>query len=284
MYSVMWSEHCSYKSSKIYLRQFGRKVTDKMTSEPHGRHGRERRRRRHRRRLGGHLQDREPQPPELHRAVPGRRDRRRRHRARHHLDGRAPGRGHGCAALRRRRRPRHGPGRARRRARHQLLRQLPGPAQHRRRDLVRPGVPGQPARQRARRRRAAARGPAPGQRQGRRQQGRAVRGAHRRRRHRRRIDPRLATASARAARPSDPPCRSATPSPRRCSSSAASSCSRATSSRASRTSAPPASRCATSELASNGDGGMYHRAREGAAARPVAHAPRRSSCRRARSA
>ncbi|GAA2178764.1 phosphoribosylformylglycinamidine synthase subunit PurL [Leucobacter tardus] len=30
MYSVMWSEHCSYKSSKIYLRQFGKKVTDKM--------------------------------------------------------------------------------------------------------------------------------------------------------------------------------------------------------------------------------------------------------------
>jgi phosphoribosylformylglycinamidine synthase II len=30
MYSVMWSEHCSYKSSKIYLRQFGQKVTEKM--------------------------------------------------------------------------------------------------------------------------------------------------------------------------------------------------------------------------------------------------------------
>ena len=30
MYSVMWSEHCSYKSSKIYLRQFGQKVNDKM--------------------------------------------------------------------------------------------------------------------------------------------------------------------------------------------------------------------------------------------------------------
>ncbi len=30
MYSVMWSEHCSYKSSKIYLRQFGKKVTDTM--------------------------------------------------------------------------------------------------------------------------------------------------------------------------------------------------------------------------------------------------------------
>ncbi len=30
MYSVMWSEHCSYKSSKIYLRQFGQKVSEKM--------------------------------------------------------------------------------------------------------------------------------------------------------------------------------------------------------------------------------------------------------------
>ena len=33
MYSVMWSEHCSYKSSKIYLRQFGKKVTPKMTEK-----------------------------------------------------------------------------------------------------------------------------------------------------------------------------------------------------------------------------------------------------------
>jgi phosphoribosylformylglycinamidine synthase II len=30
MYSVMWSEHCSYKSSKKYLRQFGDKVTPAM--------------------------------------------------------------------------------------------------------------------------------------------------------------------------------------------------------------------------------------------------------------
>ncbi len=30
MYSVMWSEHCSYKSSKVHLRQFGEKVTDRM--------------------------------------------------------------------------------------------------------------------------------------------------------------------------------------------------------------------------------------------------------------
>ncbi|WP_104102689.1 phosphoribosylformylglycinamidine synthase subunit PurL [Arthrobacter sp. 08Y14] len=30
MYSVMWSEHCSYKSSKVHLKQFGEKVTEKM--------------------------------------------------------------------------------------------------------------------------------------------------------------------------------------------------------------------------------------------------------------
>jgi phosphoribosylformylglycinamidine synthase len=33
MYSVMWSEHCSYKSSKIYLRQFGEKVTPEMKKD-----------------------------------------------------------------------------------------------------------------------------------------------------------------------------------------------------------------------------------------------------------
>lgn len=30
MYSVMWSEHASYKSSKVHLRQFGQKVTPEM--------------------------------------------------------------------------------------------------------------------------------------------------------------------------------------------------------------------------------------------------------------
>jgi phosphoribosylformylglycinamidine synthase II len=30
MYSVMWSEHCSYKSSKVHLRQFGEKTTPAM--------------------------------------------------------------------------------------------------------------------------------------------------------------------------------------------------------------------------------------------------------------
>ncbi|GAA1775509.1 phosphoribosylformylglycinamidine synthase subunit PurL [Pseudarthrobacter sulfonivorans] len=33
MYSVMWSEHCSYKSSKNHLRQFGDKVTDEMKKD-----------------------------------------------------------------------------------------------------------------------------------------------------------------------------------------------------------------------------------------------------------
>jgi phosphoribosylformylglycinamidine synthase II len=33
MYSVMWSEHCSYKSSKNHLRQFGQKVTEDMKKD-----------------------------------------------------------------------------------------------------------------------------------------------------------------------------------------------------------------------------------------------------------
>ncbi|MDO5619242.1 phosphoribosylformylglycinamidine synthase subunit PurL [Kocuria sp.] len=33
MYSVMWSEHCSYKSSKVHLRQFGEKVSPEMTKD-----------------------------------------------------------------------------------------------------------------------------------------------------------------------------------------------------------------------------------------------------------
>ncbi|HWM35063.1 MAG TPA: phosphoribosylformylglycinamidine synthase subunit PurL [Pseudolysinimonas sp.] len=31
MYSVMWSEHCSYKSSKVHLRKFGERVSPEMT-------------------------------------------------------------------------------------------------------------------------------------------------------------------------------------------------------------------------------------------------------------
>ena len=44
MYSVMWSEHCSYKSSKVHLRKFGENVTDDMKKRaPTGRDRRERR-------------------------------------------------------------------------------------------------------------------------------------------------------------------------------------------------------------------------------------------------
>ena len=61
MYSVMWSEHCSYKSSQgapAPVRREG--AADRRAAR---RHRRERRRRRHRRRLGGDLQGRVAQPP-----------------------------------------------------------------------------------------------------------------------------------------------------------------------------------------------------------------------------
>jgi phosphoribosylformylglycinamidine synthase len=57
IFSVMWSEHCSYKSSRLHLK--------KLPTKPLGdlRPRRERRRDRHRRRPGRHLQDGKPQPP-----------------------------------------------------------------------------------------------------------------------------------------------------------------------------------------------------------------------------
>ena len=33
MYSVMWSEHCSYKSSKVHLHRFGTTTTDAMRAK-----------------------------------------------------------------------------------------------------------------------------------------------------------------------------------------------------------------------------------------------------------
>lgn len=33
VYSVMWSEHCSYKSSKVHLRYFGETTTEEMASK-----------------------------------------------------------------------------------------------------------------------------------------------------------------------------------------------------------------------------------------------------------
>ena len=62
--------------------------------------GRECRRDRHRRRPGGDLQDGEPQPPELHRALSGRGDRGRRDPARRLHHGRAADRQSERAALR----------------------------------------------------------------------------------------------------------------------------------------------------------------------------------------
>ena len=52
--SALWSEHCSYKSSKVYLQELPTKG-EQVLQGP----GRERRHRRHRQRLGGGVQDRE---------------------------------------------------------------------------------------------------------------------------------------------------------------------------------------------------------------------------------
>ncbi len=95
IFSVMWSEHCSYKCSRVHLK----KLPTEQPARAAGA-GRKRRHHRHRRRLGLRLQDRVAQPPQLHRAVPGRGDRRRRHPARHLHHGRASHRGDGLAALR----------------------------------------------------------------------------------------------------------------------------------------------------------------------------------------
>ena len=66
MYAVMWSEHCSYKSSRCHLRRLPTEGPARP-GRPGGERRGHRRRRRHRR---GHPH-REPQPPLGHRAVPG---------------------------------------------------------------------------------------------------------------------------------------------------------------------------------------------------------------------
>ena len=58
LYSVMWSEHCSYKSSKVHLKQFAAKAPP-STALLAG-IGAQRRGGRHRPGLRGHLQDRVP--------------------------------------------------------------------------------------------------------------------------------------------------------------------------------------------------------------------------------
>ena len=94
IFSAMWNEHCSYKSSRLHLRG---PADQGAVGDPGA--GRERRRDRHRRRPGGRVQDGEPQPSELHRALSGRDHRRRRHLARRVHDGRASDRLPQCAEL-----------------------------------------------------------------------------------------------------------------------------------------------------------------------------------------
>ena len=85
MYSVMWSEHCSYKSSRVHLRRF----PSEGERRP-GRTGRKRRCDRRRRRPRHSRANREPQPSVSRRALPGGGDRSRRHPARRLHDGRTP--------------------------------------------------------------------------------------------------------------------------------------------------------------------------------------------------
>ena len=135
IFSVMWSEHCSYKSSRIHLQE----AADHRPARAAGA-GRERRRRRHRRRPRRGLQDRVAQPSVVHRALSGRGHRRRRHHPRHLHHGRAADRADELAALRSARRSRrrpHPPHRRRRRRRHRRLRQLHRHSDGRRRDRLR---------------------------------------------------------------------------------------------------------------------------------------------------
>ena len=96
IFSVMWSEHCSYKSSRVWLRKLPTEgpqviqgpgenagVVDIGDGQAVG------------------LQDGEPQPPVLYRALSRCRDRRRRHHARRVHHGRAPDRQHERASFRR---------------------------------------------------------------------------------------------------------------------------------------------------------------------------------------
>ncbi len=229
----MWSEHCSYKSSRVHLKKFP--TTGPRVIQGPGENagvvdigdG-----------LAVVLQDGVAQPPVLHRALPGRGDGRRRHPARRLHDGRAADGVVELAALRAARRAADEAPRRRRRARHRRLRQLHRHPDGRRRDDVRQGLRRQHPRQRHERRHRPHRPHLPRPRRGRGQSDRL-----------RRLEDRAATASTARRWPprSSPPtkrsrsarpCRSAIPSPRSCSWRRASSSSRRTPSSASRTWAP----------------------------------------------
>ena len=99
MYSVMWSEHCSYKSSQGAPAHFGETTPEDATALLAG--------------IGENagvvdigdgwavtFKIESHNHPSLRRAVPGRGHRGRRHRPRHPGHGRPPGRGDGPAAVR----------------------------------------------------------------------------------------------------------------------------------------------------------------------------------------
>ena len=132
MYSVMWSEHCSYKSSRVHLKRLPTEAPWVLVGP-----GRERRRGRRRRRHRRRHPHREPQPPVGHRALPGRGHRRRRHPPRHLHHGRPPDRADGPAAVRPARRRPQPLDRRGRRVGHLRLRQLGRRAHRRRRDRLR---------------------------------------------------------------------------------------------------------------------------------------------------
>ena len=143
MYSVMWSEHCSYKSSKIHLQTLPTEGSRgaRRPGPGRGRGG-------HRRWRRGRVQDGVALAPERDRAVPGRGDRRRRDRARHHLDGRAAGGAARPADVRPADRAAEPMALRRRGRRDRRLRQLHRRADGRRRDPLRRRALVQPVRQR----------------------------------------------------------------------------------------------------------------------------------------
>jgi hypothetical protein len=255
MYSVMWSEHCSYKSSKVHLRQFGEKTTEEMREhllvgigENAGRGG-------HRPGLG--------RSPSRSRATttPATSSRTRAPRPGWAASSATSwrwepaGRDHGPAAVRRSGPPGHPPGAARHRRRRRRLRQLPGLPNIGGEVVFDPCYQGNPLVNALCVGAHAARGHPPARTPRRGQPRRPVRRPHRRRRHRRRLV--LASETFDEGGPAKrPACRSATRSPRRCSSSAASSCSRRSVVEGIQDLGGAGLSCATSELASNGDGGM----------------------------
>ena len=78
----------------LFLQKFAPRTEeishDRAEHSGEGRRGK-RRRRRYRRRLGGRVQDRDPQSPERDRTIPRRGHRRWRNHSRYFHDGRAPG-------------------------------------------------------------------------------------------------------------------------------------------------------------------------------------------------